>query len=187
MLAIDCDRILTSGELTDVIRISFSCGPIAAMKHQAQAHTNEPSQERARWISLLANAPGDVLAEAAAAYGALPAYQWLRQPEIGLAMVRARTGGTGAQFNLGEMTVTRCALRLHSGFMGVAYVAGRDVRHAEHAAVFDALMQSDEREQVRQKVLRPIELALAERKSELAAQAQATKVNFMTMVRGEDA
>lgn len=102
-------------------------------------------------------------------------------------MVRARTGGTGAQFNLGEMTVTRCALRLHSGQMGVAYVAGRDIRHAEYAAIFDALMQSEAHEEVRRKVLQPIELALAKRKSAIAAQAQATKVDFMTMVRGEDA
>lgn len=102
-------------------------------------------------------------------------------------MVRARTGGTGAQFNLGEMTVTRCALRLQSGQMGVAYVAGRDLRHAEYAAVFDALMQSDAQEEVRRKVLQPVEQALAERKSEAAAQAQATKVDFMTMVRGEGA
>ncbi|HEV2612953.1 MAG TPA: phosphonate C-P lyase system protein PhnG [Noviherbaspirillum sp.] len=152
-----------------------------------QAHSNKHVPERAQWISLLAKAPGDTLAEIAAAYGVLPTYQWLRQPEIGLAMVRARTGGTGAQFNLGEMTVTRCALRLHSGQMGVAYVAGRDVRHAEYAAVFDALMQSDAQDQVRRTVLQPIESLLAERRSEAAARAQATKVDFMTMVRGEDA
>ncbi|WP_334189378.1 phosphonate C-P lyase system protein PhnG [Noviherbaspirillum sp.] len=157
------------------------------MKNQAQAHGNEPTSERAQWISLLGKASSETLSEIAAAYGALPDYQWLRQPEVGLAMVRARTGGTGAQFNLGEMTVTRCALRLHSGQMGVAYVAGRDIRHAEYAAIFDALMQSEAHEEVRRKVLQPIELALAKRKSAIAAQAQATKVDFMTMVRGEDA
>lgn len=155
------------------------------MKNQVNSNTHTP--ERAHWISLLAKAPANALAGAVAAYGPLPAYQWLRQPEIGLAMVRARTGGTGAQFNLGEMTVTRCALRLQSGQMGVAYVAGRDLRHAEYAAVFDALMQSDAQEEVRRKVLQPVEQALAERKSEAAAQAQATKVDFMTMVRGEGA
>ena len=150
-----------------------------------QAHAND--RERARWISLLAKAPGHTLSEAVVSYGALPPYQWLRRPEIGLAMVRARTGGTGAQFNLGEMTVTRCALRLQSGQMGVAYVAGRDVRHAEYAAIFDALMQSDAHPRVREKILLPIEQALAARKADADLQAQATRVNFMTMVRGEDA
>lgn len=143
--------------------------------------------DRARWISLLAKAPGKTLHEAVTRYGELPQYEWLRRPEIGLAMVRARTGGTGRQFNLGEMSVTRCALRLHSGEMGIAYVAGRDARHAEWAALFDALMQTRDCEKVAQIILRPIERALAEKLEKTQAQAQATKVEFMTMVRGEDA
>lgn len=148
-------------------------------------HTSSP--ERARWISLLAKAPPDALHDAARRYGDLPQFLWLRRPETGLAMVRARAGGTGAQFNLGEMSVTRCALRLSSGQTGVAYVAGRDKLHAELAAVFDALMQSDASVRVRDMVLLPIEAALAERHSRDHAQAQATRVEFMTMVRGEDA
>ncbi len=136
---------------------------------------------------MLAKAPASVLREAVATFGALPAYTWLRRPQIGLAMVRARTGGTGAQFNLGEMTITRCALRLESGEMGVAYVAGRDARHAEWAALFDALMQTHAADDVRSKVLAPIEAALAVRLAETMQQAQATRVDFMTMVRGEAA
>lgn len=142
---------------------------------------------RARWISLLAKAPPHVLSSAVAQYGTLPSYLWLRRPEVGLAMVRARVGGTGAQFNVGEMSMTRCALRLASGEMGIAYVAGRDTRHAELAAIFDALMQSDAAEKVQQTVLQPIETALAEKLAQTHAQAKATKVEFMTMVRGEDA
>jgi alpha-D-ribose 1-methylphosphonate 5-triphosphate synthase subunit PhnG len=102
-------------------------------------------------------------------------------------MVRARTGGTGAQFNVGEMSMTRCALRLASGEMGIAYLAGRDMHHAELAAIFDALMQSDAAAKVQQTVLQPIETALAEKLAQIHAQARATKVEFMTMVRGEDA
>jgi alpha-D-ribose 1-methylphosphonate 5-triphosphate synthase subunit PhnG len=88
------------------------------MKSQITAAT---PQGRAHWMSLLAKAPGAILAETVDQYtrrhGSLPSYVWLRRPEIGLAMVRARTGGTGQQFNLGEMSVTRCALRLTSGAM----------------------------------------------------------------------
>lgn len=147
-----------------------------------------PTQrERAHWMSLLAKAPAPVLAHAATNFGALPSYLWLRQPEVGLAMVRGRAGGTGEQFNLGEMSVTRCALRLTDGAMGVAYVAGRDKRHAELAAMFDALLQSDVAERVRQQVLQPIEAALAERRVRSTAAAQETRVEFMTMVRGDDA
>lgn len=142
---------------------------------------------RARWISLLAKAPSKTLYDAVMQYGELPQYEWLRRPEIGLAMVRARAGGTGRQFNLGEMSMTRCALRLHSGQMGIAYVAGRDARHAEWAAMFDALMQTQDCEKVTQNVLRPIERALGEKLEKTQAQAQATKVEFMTMARGDDA
>lgn len=101
-------------------------------------------------------------------------------------MIRARAGGTGAQFNLGEMSVTRCALRLQSGEMGVAYVAGTDKRHAELAAIFDALMQSPRRAMVQAAVLDPITKALAGRAAEVRAQAARTRVEFVTMTRGED-
>ncbi len=147
----------------------------------------EMNADRARWMALLAKAPPGLFASAVASFGALPDYLWLRKPEVGLAMVRARTGGTGAQFNLGEMSVTRCALRLASGEMGVAYVAGRDRGHAEKAALFDALMQSEARPRVEEIVLQPIAAALDAALCATLAQAAETKVEFMTMVRGEDA
>ena len=56
-----------------------------------------------------------------------------------------RTGGTGTRFNVGEMTVTRCAVQLEGGAVGVAYVRGRDRRHAELAALLDALLQDPAR------------------------------------------
>lgn len=144
---------------------------------------------RARWMSLLARAPFDALREATERYGAIPGFHWLRRPQTGLAMVRARTGGTGSQFNLGDMSICRCALRIDSGEMGVAYVAGRDAQHAQLAALFDALLQSGDAERVRKVthlVLQPIERALQRERATVAAQAQSTKVDFMTMVRGEN-
>ena len=68
------------------------------------------TQDRKTWLGLLARAPGDRLGELLAAVSKLPDFEWLRPPEIGSVMVRGRAGGTGAPFNLGEMTVTRCAL-----------------------------------------------------------------------------
>ena len=65
----------------------------------------------------------------------------MRGPETGLVMVRGRAGGSGSPFNLGEMTVTRCTVQLGSGTAGHAYIAGRDERQAELAAVADALLQ----------------------------------------------
>ncbi len=48
-----------------------------------------------------------------------------------------------APFNVGEATVTRCAVQLRSGQVGFSYALGRDLDKARLAAVCDALWQSD--------------------------------------------
>jgi len=152
------------------------------------AHDGGPDNapaERRRWMSLLAQADAGDLALVWDRLPPPPSYQLLRRPEIGLVMVRGRTGGDGAPFNLGEMTVTRCSVRLHTGAVGHAWVAGRSNRHAEQAAVIDALMHDPDR----RPALEPELAWLAQRRStarDLAARkAAATKVDFFTMVRGE--
>lgn len=140
---------------------------------------------RKDWMSLLAKAPPKALA---ALWDAreTPDFTWLRAPEIGAAMVRGRMGGTGAPFNMGEMTVTRCSLQLDGGAVGHAYVQGRDKAHAERAALVDALMQTDAADRVRAEVLDPLRADMIERAEARAARAAATKVEFFTLVRGED-
>src|SRR5262249_34132072 len=69
-------------------------------------------------------------------------YVELRAPESGLVMLRGRIGGDGAAFNLGEATVTRAAVQLASGEVGIAYILGRDRRKARLTAICDALWQS---------------------------------------------
>lgn len=102
-------------------------------------------------------------------------------------MVRGRMGGTGAAFNIGEMTITRCALKLtKGGAIGHAHVQGRDKAKAEQAALVDALMQTDLADTVRTAVLVPLADELAVASAARAAKAAATKVDFFTMVRGED-
>lgn len=84
--------------------------------------TLQAENPRKTWMSLLAKAPpGRVTALLDAAI-TRPAFTWLRAPETGSTMVRARAGGSGAPFNLGEMTVTRCALTLATGKVGHAYI-----------------------------------------------------------------
>ncbi|WP_422649893.1 Phosphonate C-P lyase system protein PhnG [Cupriavidus sp. H18C1] len=153
---------------------------------------------RAAWLRVLALADTDALDGAYRRLGhqaPLPAYRLLRKPESGMAMVRGRTGGTGAQFNLGEITVTRCAVVLEPGpapteeaaIAGVAYVMGRCARHVEQAAVLDALLQRPEwHARVQQIVLEPLAHTLVERDAAQAAAAAQTRVEFFTMARGED-
>lgn len=143
---------------------------------------------RRYWMSVLAKAE---IAELESAWDGLqekPAYDWLRQPEVGMVMVRARAGGTGGRFNLGQMTVTRCALRLQeNGPVGLGYVQGRSKRHAELAAVFDALLQDEGRRAALEgSVIAPLAAAHAARRDQRSRKANATKVNFFTLVRGEN-
>ena len=148
-----------------------------------------PAGDRARWMSVLARAPAEALAQRA---DALPTgHLWLRRPETGLVMVRGRVGGSGAAFNLGEMSVTRCALRLADGTVGMAYLRGRAAHQAERAALIDALMQQAAR---RGEIdlawatwIAPLEARLAEQRGKRAAAAAQTRVEFFTIVRGEDA
>lgn len=112
---------------------------------------------------------------------------WLRRPETGLVMVQGRTGGTGTRFNLGEMSATRCTIRLTAcGSTGVGWVSGRSAKHAEFIALADALLQSPAHcEEVRAKVIEPL---IATRQAALeaaAALAASTRVEFFTMTRGE--
>ncbi len=142
---------------------------------------------RRRWMGVLAKARPVELEAAWAELDDKPDYTWLRQPEVGLVMVRGRAGGTGTRFNLGEMTVTRCALRVEGGAVGFGYVQGRDDVHAKLAAAFDALMQTPVRsDEIEREVIAPLEASQALRRRDRSRKANATKVEFFTMVRGED-
>lgn len=138
---------------------------------------------RKSWMATLAKAPP---ARLAALFPDLPPHHVLRQPEIGAVMVRGRVGGTGAAFNLGEMTVTRASVRLETGEVGHAWVQGRDKAHALRAAAVDALMQTGAAGDVTASVLAPLQAEADTARAARAAKAAATKVDFFTMVRGED-
>ena len=142
---------------------------------------------RQAWLSTLAKAPAtevlklweDVVA---------PESQVLRPAETGMVMVRGRTGGAGNPFNLGEMTVTRCAVRLATGETGIGYVAGRDKAHAYVAAVADAMLQSSVwHEQVRVGLIEPLRQTYDARREAVSRKAKATQVEFFTMVRDRKA
>jgi alpha-D-ribose 1-methylphosphonate 5-triphosphate synthase subunit PhnG len=138
--------------------------------------------ERREWMGLLARAPLALLEDWASRQPP-HAQSWLRRPETGLVMVRARAGGTGAQFNLGEMTVTRCVLRIAGAASGVAYVQGRSARKAEIAALADALLQTTSRESVQRELLAPVRAHLGAEAARRQRRAQATKVEFFTLAR----
>ena len=142
--------------------------------------------ERKGWMATLAKAPPARLAALMPEVAPHAPHALLRPAETGAVMVQGRTGGTGAPFNLGEMTVTRCSVRLDCGAVGHAWVQGRDKGHATRAAVADALMQTDAAEGFRATVLDVLAAEAAAARAVRAGKAAATKVDFFTLVRGED-
>jgi len=146
----------------------------------------DPTRARQHWMSVLALASREELERHWCDLPARPDYRRLRGPEVGLVMVRGRAGGTGTRFNLGEMTVTRCSVELADGTTGHAYAGGRDRRHAELSAVFDALLQRDDRGALHRTLVEPLARAQQARRQAATARVAASRVEFFTMVRGED-
>ena len=155
---------------------------------QAYDHAESSSKtERQKWMALLARAPQPMLDLALTAHTDV-APQWLRRPETGLMMVQGRAGGTGERFNLGEVTVTRCALRLAQAAdeapVGVAYVLGRSHRQAHMAAVADALLQDPaQHHELALTLLEPVRRHLLFKQAQRHERAQTTKVDFLTVAR----
>ncbi|QRM33380.1 phosphonate C-P lyase system protein PhnG [Microvirga sp. VF16] len=142
---------------------------------------------RSDWLGILSRSIGSELEALASELATGLAFEWLRTPDVGLVMVRGRAGGTGNVFNLGEMTVTRASMRLEDGIVGHGYVQGRDKRQAELAAIVDALLQRPERyEEIMAKVIEPLRELAEARRLKQSHKAAATKVEFFTMVRGEN-
>jgi alpha-D-ribose 1-methylphosphonate 5-triphosphate synthase subunit PhnG len=144
---------------------------------------------RQRWMRTLALADPDALDAAWQGWEPKPTVQAIRGPEAGLVMVRARTDGGGARFNLGEATVTRATVRLHGGplaaaAVGTSYVLGTDLEHARLAAIFDGLLSdAGQRERVLAEVVAPLEQEQAERDGIRHAEARSTLVDFFTVAR----
>lgn len=148
---------------------------------------DDRAQARQHRLSVLAQGDSALLAECWDSLGIDPECELVRGPEIGLVALRGRMGGGGAPFNLGEATATRATVRLADGRTGHAMVLGRDKAKVKLAAVIDALAQ-DEAMAARldDAVIAPLETAIAARDADRAAETAVTKVDFFTMVRGDD-
>jgi alpha-D-ribose 1-methylphosphonate 5-triphosphate synthase subunit PhnG len=150
------------------------------------------SAMRRAWMAVLAHTPRAELEAALSRVldgASPPAFDWLRAPETGLAMVRGRVGGSGDAFNLGEATVTRATLRLREPAdhapVGVACHLGRDRRRAELAALADAMLQLPEHASLYANLIEPLSTRLAEQRAARRDEAASTRVEFFTMVRGD--
>jgi alpha-D-ribose 1-methylphosphonate 5-triphosphate synthase subunit PhnG len=145
------------------------------------------SAKRRAVMAVLAEASGAEIARGLEIIGPLPARDELRAPESGLVMVRGRIGGDGAPFNIGEATVSRAVVRLVTGEIGFGYVLGRDRAKVRLIALCDALVQTPTfSAAIENDVVAPIRARLAAEHEADARKVAATKVDFFTLVRGED-
>lgn len=148
--------------------------------------SNHPHADRAAWLRVLARAPSDALQQLAQPVLADYRFEPLRAPESGLVMVRARIGNTGDRFNVGEATVTRCAVRHRlagdDSVAGVGHVLGLDGRRAETVAQLDALLQrASLHALVMRSVVEPLAALDARRMREERERTEASRVRFYTL------
>lgn len=150
------------------------------------ADANSPEQHRQRLMRICSEATVAELAHALDRLAPLPAVQVVRQPEIGLVMLRGRIGGDGAPFNVGEATVTRAVVRLATGEVGFSYLLGRSLERARLAAIVDALGQCEKfRAGLEAALAEPVDGRIGARRTRSRAETAATRVNFFTLVPGE--
>jgi len=142
---------------------------------------------RQRRLSVLAKAPAKELLSCWKQTGFNPPVELLRGPETGLVALQGRAGGTGQPFHVGEVSATRVTVRIGSGQVGHAMISGRDTRKAQLVAVIDALAQDPAHaDMIEEVIVAPLETLASEADAKLREETAATRVNFFTMVRGED-
>ena len=148
------------------------------------ARTELPRQA---WLRTLALADASLLARLADPVLADYRFDSLRAPETGLVLLRARIGGDGDRFNLGEATISRCVLKHltpdHRALAGVGHVLGRDLDRARRVAALDALLQREDLHgALAAALLQPMAADTARRQAAERAATEATRVRFFTLM-----
>ena len=143
---------------------------------------------RQRWMSVLAHSePQDLLARMQSLRLA-PEYELIRAPKSGLVQLQARRGGIGDRFFAGDATLTRAAVRLADGTLGYSWILGRDRPHAERCAAIDGLLQSPHYfHTLMETLITPLEAQRSARLDARRAEVNASRVDFFTLVRGDNA
>ncbi|MCG8549776.1 MAG: phosphonate C-P lyase system protein PhnG [Desulfobacterales bacterium] len=147
--------------------------------------SNDTKARRKEWIGLLGSADPQWLEQQKERLGLNLTPDFMVRPETGMIMMQARQDGAGPRFNLGEVTVSRCILKL-DGVIGYAMVMGSNLRHAKLAALFDAMFQMpDSGSDLRKNLVPELRRRQKERRDNEARDVRSSKVEFFTMKRGE--
>lgn len=148
---------------------------------------NSNTETRQLLLSVLSKSPLESINQYWKNLDISPDYSFLKKSEIGMAMVKAKAGGAGQEFNMGEMTVTRSVIMLNTKEIGYGYTAGRDKKKSVLIALIDACFQTIQWQSIiATKLLNPLMHELQTQHTRQQEKVDRTKVNFFTMVRGED-
>jgi phosphonate C-P lyase system protein PhnG len=143
---------------------------------------------RQHWMSVLAHSEPAELATRMTALKITADYELIRVPETGLVQIQARMGATGARFFAGDATLTRAAVRLSNGTLGYSWVLGRNKQHAERCALIDALLQQTAHfHTLTETLIAPLDADRMARIAARQAEVNASRVDFFTLVRGDNA
>jgi alpha-D-ribose 1-methylphosphonate 5-triphosphate synthase subunit PhnG len=79
-------------------------------------------------------------------------------------------------------------VQLANGTIGFSYLLGRSARRARMAALVDALGQDshEQRQRLETALVAPVAVRRAGQRARQRAETAATRVDFFTLVRGED-
>ncbi|MEQ6280668.1 phosphonate C-P lyase system protein PhnG [Kluyvera cryocrescens] len=143
---------------------------------------------RQHWMSVLSHCDPASLATKMSALNITAQYEVIRAAETGLVQLQGRMGGTGERFFAGDATLTRAAVRLSNGTLGYSWILGRDKPHAERCALLDALLQQPAHYQtLLETLITPLEADRTARIAARQAEINASRVDFFTLVRGDNA
>ena len=143
--------------------------------------------QRKALVRALSKATEAEMANALQAFPILPTPADLRSPESGLVMARARIGGLGNAFNVGEAVITRASVSLADGRVGHSYLLGRSASKARLAATIDAVGQNSvDRLTLERNFVSVVTLRVNRENATRNEEVAATRVNFFTLARGEN-
>jgi alpha-D-ribose 1-methylphosphonate 5-triphosphate synthase subunit PhnG len=134
----------------------------------------------------LALADPERLIELIEGLGEIPPFEYLRAPQKGLVMIRVRGENSSLVFNLGEALVTRCSVVIN-GCLGHAYILGDEPEKCLTAALACALAQDIRYQKEIERIVLALEEEQGKKRREELSKTLQTRVDFFTLVRGEDA
>lgn len=105
----------------------------------------------------------------------------VKEPEMGLVMVKVKDGVYQEKFYIGEVLITECSVHLN-GSLGMGIIQGDEPRKAYAMAVIDAVFNNDEIDKTELiDILKVWEDEIEDSYIEEKAMVEGSKVKFETM------